>query len=57
MPTFPHNSFLYAQVDDNPVESVAGGKKLFIQDANGQIFYIQCPEGFTVETGLTQGND
>jgi len=26
-----------------------GGKRLFIQDANGQVFYIPCPEGFTVE--------
>lgn len=44
------------QEDDEAVvmpdeEEPEGTKRLFIQDANGQVFYIQCPEGFTVEPG------
>lgn len=30
-------------------EAAANGDKLFIQDANGQVFYIQCPEEFSVD--------
>lgn len=45
------------QEDDEAVvmpdeEEPEGTKRLFIQDANGQVFYIQCPEGFTVEPDI-----